>query len=93
MPAFDAYDLTNHATIFQRGCCDLKCEENGRRFWLCRVESGVTIERKGDDGKWRISSGGCRSKVAYDPPRRERDALRITGPGPGHTPGSGRMPE
>lgn len=69
MAAYDAYDIARLPTISSAQCCDLKSEGRGLRFWLCRAEGGITIERIGADGKWRISSGGCCKKVAYDPPR------------------------
>lgn len=66
MATYDAYDLNDLPTMSSAQCCDLKSEERGLRFWLCRVEGGIAIERLGKDGKWRIHSGGCRAKVAHD---------------------------
>jgi hypothetical protein len=51
-------ELRELPTLAQGQCCDLKAEENGRRYWICRMGGGVTVEKL-IKGRWTIVAGAC----------------------------------
>lgn len=58
-PASLVAELRALPTLCVGQCCSLKVETNTERTWLCRVAGGVTVERRNDNGDWRVYEGGC----------------------------------
>ncbi len=51
-------ELREMPTRSQGQCCDLKAEEGGRRYWLCRTTGNITVEKL-IRGRWERIEGGC----------------------------------
>lgn len=53
-------DLAELPTLSTGQCCDLKREVNGYRYWLCRGNGTISVERL-RNGRWRIDVDHQRS--------------------------------